>query len=366
MATMVMAKRNEGFEPMSVDNGKRLISSLGFARFPLLTYDHDIDMCPICKSSRYLNPNMRFLVNPECYHTMCESCVDRIFSLGPAPCPYAGCGKILRKNKFKEQLFEDLAVEREVDVRKRVARTFNQREVDFDSLASFNNYLEEVEGIVFNLVNNVDAQETEAKLQSYEQANRSTILANSVRQKQDDEQVELRTKYEKELKMQAIKLKRQVEQEEEQIKRDGQVQLIRELATSKGDAESIRIKIQSSTLKRSSARRRELENEYSKAAQNSAFSFLGRRNRGGEDSPSSMVGGAGRTPFTPFVGDRQVQLLFDQREDYYDPSMESIRSDMQFIGSGFRVDMAVKQSLSQAFFGLGCNISKEKTVTSAG
>jgi len=84
--------------------------------------DSSSDICPVCKSSRYLNPNMRFLVNPECYHKMCESCVDRIFSHGPAPCPIAGCKRTLRKAKFRIQTFEDLKVEREVDIRKRVAR----------------------------------------------------------------------------------------------------------------------------------------------------------------------------------------------------------------------------------------------------
>ena len=79
------------------------------------------DICPVCKSSRYLNPNMRFLVNPECYHKMCESCVDRIFSQGPAPCPIAGCARTLRKQRFRRQTFEDLQIEREVDIRRRVA-----------------------------------------------------------------------------------------------------------------------------------------------------------------------------------------------------------------------------------------------------
>jgi CDK-activating kinase assembly factor MAT1 len=84
--------------------------------------DSSSDICPVCKSSRYLNPNMKFLVNPECYHKMCESCVDRIFSHGPAPCPIAGCKKTLRKARFRTQTFEDLKVEREVDIRRTVAR----------------------------------------------------------------------------------------------------------------------------------------------------------------------------------------------------------------------------------------------------
>ena len=81
------------------------------------------DICPVCKSSRYLNPDMKFLVNPECYHKMCESCVERIFSHGPAPCPVAGCHRTLRKQRFRKQTFGDIQVEKEVDVRKRVAKT---------------------------------------------------------------------------------------------------------------------------------------------------------------------------------------------------------------------------------------------------
>ena len=82
------------------------------------------EICPVCKSSRYLNQNMRFLVNPECYHKMCESCVDRIFSSGPAPCPVAGCARTLRKQRFRKQTFEDIKVEREVDIRRRVAAVY--------------------------------------------------------------------------------------------------------------------------------------------------------------------------------------------------------------------------------------------------
>ena len=102
----------------------------GILRLPTLYGDKKItetllpEICPVCKSSRYLNQNMRFLVNPECYHKMCESCVDRIFSTGPAPCPIAGCARTLRKQRFRKQTFEDVKVEREVDVRKKVAKAY--------------------------------------------------------------------------------------------------------------------------------------------------------------------------------------------------------------------------------------------------
>ena len=110
--TVVSSSSNEGLGYLKSSNVKKL------------------DICPVCKSSRYLNPNMRFLVNPECYHKMCESCVDRIFSHGPAPCPIAGCRRTLRKQKFRKQTFGDIQVEREVDIRRRIAHMLDLRYCD--------------------------------------------------------------------------------------------------------------------------------------------------------------------------------------------------------------------------------------------
>lgn len=60
----------------------------------------------------------------------CESCIDRLFTLGPAPCPL--CNKILRKLAFTPQTFEDLEVEKEVAVRRRMAKEL--REIFFSQM----------------------------------------------------------------------------------------------------------------------------------------------------------------------------------------------------------------------------------------
>ncbi|KAF2097744.1 CDK-activating kinase assembly factor, partial [Rhizodiscina lignyota] len=138
------------------------------------------EICPVCKSSTYLNPNMRFLVNPECYHKMCESCVDRIFTHGPAPCPVAGCKRTLRKGKFRPLTFEDIAVEREVDIRRKMAKTFNKREEDFESLRDYNDYLNQVEDITFNLLNGIEIEATNRKIAQYQESNRREIDENEV------------------------------------------------------------------------------------------------------------------------------------------------------------------------------------------
>ena len=83
----------------------------------------DEDICPVCKNSTYLQKNLRFKINTKCYHRICEGCVDRITST-QKKCPIAGCsfaarGVIPRRGDYRVQTFEDLAIEREVDIRKR-------------------------------------------------------------------------------------------------------------------------------------------------------------------------------------------------------------------------------------------------------
>lgn len=120
------------------------------------------DRCPNCKTDRFLNPRLKLLVSP-CYHKLCTSCIDRIWSLGPAPCPE--CGNVCRKSQFGSQTFADLAVEREVDIRKRVARIFGAKgQEDFSSLREYNDYLEQAELLTSNLILRVDLEATNAQL----------------------------------------------------------------------------------------------------------------------------------------------------------------------------------------------------------
>lgn len=58
---------------------------------------------------------------------------------------------------------------------------FNKRPEDFPTLRAYNDYLEEVEDITFNLINEVDVAETEARITAYELENKEAIAANEAR-----------------------------------------------------------------------------------------------------------------------------------------------------------------------------------------
>ncbi|CCC67351.1 hypothetical protein NCAS_0A07930 [Naumovozyma castellii] len=323
-------------------------------------YDDNRDTCPICKTDRYLSPDVKFLVNPECYHKICENCVDRIFSLGPAPCPYKGCDKILRKNKFKTQVFDDVAVEKEVDIRKRVFNVFNKTLDDFDNdLDKYNKYLEQVEDIIYNLDHGIDVVETEEKLRSYEELNKQLILNNIERNKKDLENFEQRNKFEKEMKLKKRMLERQIEEEDRSNKEWAKKEIINRLSQS-NDAEEVIEGVKNTVkLKKSSARRK--LDELNRVLKNNPYFASSNPNsnqnlmllRKQKEMESSI-------PFTPFNGDRNTIPRFKLDEKLYsDPFIKDLENRKEFVASGFRTDYVYERVLTEAFMGLGCIISDE-------
>ncbi|GJP59445.1 hypothetical protein CLOP_g12241 [Closterium sp. NIES-67] len=66
---------------------------------------------------------------------------------------------------------------KEMAVRKRIQAIYNKLQDDFPSLREYNDYLEQVEDIVFRLVEGIDVAATEAEVRTYEASNRDGIAA---------------------------------------------------------------------------------------------------------------------------------------------------------------------------------------------
>ncbi|XP_053962505.1 CDK-activating kinase assembly factor MAT1 [Anastrepha ludens] len=143
--------------------------------------------CPRCKTTKYRNPSLKLMVN-VCGHTLCESCVDLLFLKGSGSCPE--CLVPLRRNNFRVQLFEDPMVEKEVDIRKRVLRDYNKKEDDFATLQEYNDYLEEIETIIYNLCNNIDIIGTNKRIEAFRRENRDIIQRNKTRMGREEYELE--------------------------------------------------------------------------------------------------------------------------------------------------------------------------------
>lgn len=192
--------------------------------------------CPRCRTSKFQNPSLKMMVN-VCGHGLCESCVDLLFLKGSGSCPE--CKIPLRRNNFRVQLFEDALVEKEVDIRKRILRDFNKKEEDFTSLKEYNNYLEEIETIIYNLSNDIDVVNTNKKIEQYKKDNREQIMKSKGRLGREEYELEELLELEKQMEEHR---KNEIQVEEIQNKKKKMREkeaLIDELMFSNADAKNI-------------------------------------------------------------------------------------------------------------------------------
>ena len=109
-------------------------------------------------------------------------------------CPGSGlcpeCKVTLRRNNFRAQLFEDPLVDKEVHIRKKILKEYNKRLEDFSTLREYNDYLEEIEVIIFNLVHGRDIIATNKQIDSYKRDNKDITMKNRSRQSQEEIEIE--------------------------------------------------------------------------------------------------------------------------------------------------------------------------------
>lgn len=315
------------------------------------------DLCPVCKTDKYLSPEIQFKINPECYHKICDACVDRIFALGPSPCPYPNCDKILRRNKFKAQVFDDLNVEKECDIRRRVISVYNKKEGDFQTPEMYDKYLEEIEDIVYKLLNRLDIEETEERLRQYSIENKQSIELNNARREQEYEKFIKLQKLERQYKSERNRLNNEVIEEEKKLKSLSKVEVIDQLqnAASDKNPEIILENIKNSMIEKTKKCRDQLQKlEEKYLRQKEAIN----KNLNPNDLKNKNKS---KIPFTPFNGDRLVELPFNfDPTNYKDPFFSKIVDDIQYKASGYKLDEYYTRSLNDAFYGFECFISDEK------
>lgn len=77
-------------------------------------------------------------------------------------------------------------MQKELQIRRRVQNIYNKRQDDFPDLRSYNDYLEDVEDIIFNLIEGVDVASTEEKLMKYQNENYEAIIASRARRAEEE------------------------------------------------------------------------------------------------------------------------------------------------------------------------------------
>ncbi|KAL6859879.1 TFIIH/NER complex subunit [Amphichorda felina] len=333
----------------------RHMSAVGGGSNPPQRTDDQDETCPVCKTTRYFNKDMEFRINPECYHRMCKTCVERIFKDGPNQCPYATCHKTLRLRGFRKPWFADLAVEREVDIRRRVAAVFNKVEDDFESLDAYNDYLDMVECLTADMVNGNDEarREAEAKLSKWEAQHRAEIERNKrlARETEDARQRRLAAEQE------AAKQRRMRELQAEADEKASAVRFKEEMLDSLQSAEMGRANeaVDRVLLKKRGQRNRDAALDVM-AAGAGGLSIRGLREKKTvvvDDGPYDPYGGLDLAP-------SRVDLSSDKLSQYRNEWLDVTRTKDDYKVGGYSPDEYLKRALFEAFSGLGVFIGEDK------
>ena len=338
----------------------------GAASAPLPPTDDQDETCPVCKTTRYFNRDMEFRINPECYHRMCKTCVERIFKDGPNQCPYATCHKTLRLRGFKKAFFSDLAVEREVDIRKRVAAVFNKVEDDFEDLNAYNDYLDMVECLTDDLVNGAEParREAEGKLNQWGAQHKAEIDRNKrlARETEDARQKRLATEQD------AARQRRQLDRLAEAEEKASAVKFREEMLNSLQSAETGRAgeAVDKIMLKKRGQQKRDAALEAAAAGGGAGLSIRGLREKkktvAVDDGPYDPFGGVDLAP-------TRVDLSADKLSGYKNEWLDVTRTKDDYKVGGYSPDEYLTRALYEAFSGLGVFIEDDlvdKGVPTAG
>ncbi|KAI8255438.1 RNA polymerase II transcription factor B subunit 3 [Colletotrichum sp. SAR 10_98] len=318
----------------------------------------DDSVCPVCKTMRYLNKDLEFLINPECYHPMCANCVARIFSDGPNQCPYAGCHKTLRKKGFKSAYFGDLAVEREVDIRRRVAAVLNKVEDDFETLADYNGYLEWVETLTFDIISGTDAEKkaAEARLIEWEQAHRAEIERNRRLAKESEAERVARFEAEKD----EARRRRAEAMEEDKAEKKKEQRMREEMldGLASGDVGEAKQTLNRILLKKRGQGR--MAAAASSLADATGSSAPGLSIRGLKKEKKRVV--EENKPYDPFGGLRldMERYALGPLDEYRNPWVDDARKKDEIVVGGYSAEEYLGRAMFEAFSGLAVFIDDEK------
>lgn len=209
---------------------------------------------------------------------------------------------------------------------------------------------------VFNLINEIDVPQTEARIAAYRAENVALIEMNLQREEayvqslKEQEEAERR-----ERELRALELRREEEEEREEREKDRR-EIIDKLETSDKDAAKLVAKTRANALKRSAAR-----SSSSPLLQSNAQLL---RSRAAQSNVIPDV------PHVPFQDDYYAYEDMYQLKDtgYEDVFSEAVRKDREGImrGGGYMVEQAWGRALMCAMAGLdvppltGMNLSGER------
>lgn len=199
---------------------------------------------------------------------------------GSFPCTI--CKTPLARSSFRQGVASSF--QKEIKIRRRLAKIFNKNEKDFGSLEEYYKYEEYVEDIAYAIVNDLDRAAAEAEVQKYRAENQAFIVQRNQELEQKSRAEEKR-RIAEQAALDAEKRKMLEEQRvEEEERRKERERVLARVARGELRAEEAEEKLEQNVKRRKKMREEEGAKENGKSG------------GGGEEEVTSVASGGGFVP----------------------------------------------------------------------
>ncbi|KAH3765709.1 CDK-activating kinase assembly factor MAT1 [Pelomyxa schiedti] len=154
----VMLNRNKGRGISASRNGAR--SSIGGQNVVGVSDGEWDKECAACHSCEFVNRNIQFMVSNVCNHVLCMECWQR--NKGITRCP-----KCNLESVHYSQMDQAQEISKENATRRTMSKIFCKTRAEFPSLLEYNNYLEESEDIIYNMVHEINLDDARGRVNAY-------------------------------------------------------------------------------------------------------------------------------------------------------------------------------------------------------
>lgn len=214
--------------------------------------------------------------------------------------------------------------------------------------------MNDVEDLTFNLINNIDVEDTNRKLAAYEEAHRESIAANKKIER-------LTSEIEKQRQADQIKHTQllreaalQESQEERKERETARMDIINRLATERGDARMI-AREGEKVLQSVTNRRGHIMTRTAVDSSNGADSFAIR-------GLKQVLGAEPDKPYDPFGGMVDIKdfVVIPEHPNLWNDYLGKLRKNDIYSAGGYSLNEFYARSLSDVFSGLDIFIGQEK------
>lgn len=244
-------------------------------------------------------------------------------------------------------------------MRRRVGAVFNRRQEEFETLSDWNDYLEQIEGLVFDIVEGTDMERKKAdeRLKLYAEEYKEEIKESARAEKEEEELTRRRQAAEAD----GARRRRMAEaREEEEEKADlarARQEAIDALARGDGDANQIAKQAQKIIMQKAERRRGDLAGAGSAGAtdgvegdRKGSLTIRGLRKKAAPvvEEPYDAFGGLDLTP--------SRYVLQDSYENEW---LSAAVNDTRHMAGGYSLQEYYARTMFEAFSGLGVFIEAE-------